>query len=313
MAGQLKYFVRKGLRTARAMLKSGWDRKAFYLHDDYPDEVEMRPDGLFLRPLDLLVPRNTFNFVIDSFPISRTFKDYGKVRFEIEKDKLFVYWNDLKLNPTTAEEIFIIQEIYVSGTYNYQIPHPHIVIDVGMNVAFASLFFASHDKVTKVYSFEPFQPTYQQAQVNIQHNPKFAARIETSPFGLNDKHAVMEVNYTYESKGQVGIHGTDLIRSEIRHQEKAKIELLSAEEALRKIFDRHPQDRFVLKVDCEGAEYGIFEVLQKARLLDQVDIIFIEWHERGPDPLIEILSTSNFKVFYQQASNKKVGMIYGAR
>lgn len=313
MAGQLKYFVRKGVRTARAMLKSGWDRKAFYLHDDYPNEVEKRPEGIFLRPLNLLIPRNTFSFIIDSFSISRTFKDHGKVRFAIENDKFFVYWNSLKLNPTTAEEIFIIQEIFVSGTYNYQIANPHVVIDIGMNVALASLFFASHEAVKKVYSFEPFKPTFEQALQNIALNPGCASRIQPLPFGLNDKDDTLEVNYTYESKGQVGIYGTDLIRSGVHQQQKIAIELKAAGRELKKIFDQHPQDRFVMKVDCEGAEYGIFEVLNNDLLLEQVDIIFIEWHERGPEQLIEILKKNSFKIFYQQTPGRSVGMIYAAR
>lgn len=314
MVGHVNYFLKKTVKTFRALLyKSGWERDLYYLQCTFPDEIERRSEYMFFKRLNILIKKNQFDFVRVSYSTLRLFADHGKVQFKIDDDLFFIYWNGLKLNPTTAEEIFIIQEIFVLGTYNFRSSESYVVIDIGMNVAFASLFFASNTSVKKVYGFEPFKPTYQQAQVNIQSNVEIANKIECFSYGLSDKAETLTVNYTYENKGQVGIYGTDLIRSKIDTSEKSTITLLPVNEELKTIYERHGHQRFILKVDCEGAEYAIFKSLAEHSLLDNVDIVFIEWHEEGPEVLLDILAQNNFKAFYQQAAEKKVGMIYASR
>lgn len=314
MGGQLQYFLGKIKRTAQAsLLSTSWEKKAFYLKHDHSQEIDVRSDGIYLKYQKLLVPKGKFEFVLDAYPVLRSFADQRDFSFQISDDKFYVYWRTLKLNPTTAEEVFIIQEIFLCGTYNHYPPTTGVAIDIGMNVGFASLFFAATQHVNAIYSFEPFKPTFDQAQVNLGNNPEFSGKIKSFQFGLNDVSTQLEVAYDYSNKGQVGVYGTDLIRSQVKAAQKMIIELKPVAQTFQKIMSDHPQARFLLKVDCEGSEYAIFNSLTQERLLDRVDVIFIEWHERGPEELLTILADNGFKIFHQRVSTKAIGMIYASR
>src|SRR5690606_13837023 len=87
--------------------------------------------------------------------------------------------------------------------YDIEIPESSIVIDVGFNVGFASLFFAAKKNVSKIYSFEPVRPTFEQGLNNLCLNTRLSTKIEPFNFGLSDCDALAIVDYSYQCKGQV--------------------------------------------------------------------------------------------------------------
>jgi len=276
------------------------------------EEVIYLSDQTFtVKDSDLKFSRQYHAFIVEGIELFLELSKGG--RFITKGDDLFYIIDVLSLSVTTAEELFIIHEIFFEGCYSIATHGEFNVIDIGMNVGFASLFFAKSSNIKKIYSFEPFNPTYQQALINFKNNKLLATKIECFPYGLSDKAETLEVDYTYTSKGQVGIYGTNLIKSEVGQSTRLTIDLVSAGDELRKIFEACPGQRFMLKTDCEGAEYGIFKNLAQHKLLNNIDIVFIEWHKMGPEPLLAILVENNFKAFYQQAAGKQVGMIYAAR
>ena len=68
-----------------------------------------------------------------------------------------------------------------------------IVIDIGMNVGIASLFFATLPHVEKVYAFEPFKAPYLRAMDNFKLNPALSAKIQAYNFGLSNKFEELDV------------------------------------------------------------------------------------------------------------------------
>lgn len=269
-------------------------------------------DRIFtIKGCTLRFSRQDHAFIIDGIELFLALLKAGD--FVITGKDVLYKIDGLNLTVTTAEEIFIIHEVFLEGCYAVSAKGEFNVVDIGMNVGYASLFFARRDNIKKVYGFEPFLPTYRQAEINFQNNRSTAAKIESFAHGIGGKVETLQVNYTYDSKAQVGIYGTELIKGAIHGSDKIDITLLSAHEELQRIFAAHRDERFILKVDCEGAEYGIFRNLDQHKMLDHIDIIFIEWHEEGPEVLLDILLRNNFKSFYQQSSSKKVGMIYAAK
>ena len=65
----------------------------------------------------------------------------------------------------------------------------------------------------------------------------------------------------------------------------------------------------VLKVDCEGCEYGFFGV-SPPRLISRYHTIIIEYHN-GVQHLADLLKASGFNVTIK--GNKKIGLIYARR
>lgn len=81
------------------------------------------------------------------------------------------------------------------------------------------------------------------------------------------------------------------------------IVLKDAASALRPIIaDARTRGReIILKVDCEGGEFGIFATLERNGLLDDVTAFMVEWHrmfeDKTEDNLIEPLKRAGFVVF----------------
>ena len=75
----------------------------------------------------------------------------------------------------------------------------------------------------------------------------------------------------------------------------------------------------VLKVDCEGSEFPIFESIVREGLFKGIDAMMIEWHkwwskEKTQLDLILPLTNAGFLVFDQtDPTNKFAGMLYAVR
>ena len=57
----------------------------------------------------------------------------------------------------------------------------------GMNIGITTLFYASKENVDKVFSFEPFMPTFSGAKQNVNLNKSTLDKIEVNNFGLAKK------------------------------------------------------------------------------------------------------------------------------
>ena len=75
----------------------------------------------------------------------------------------------------------------------------------------------------------------------------------------------------------------------------------------------------VVKVDCEGSEFPIFEALDRDELFDDIDAFIIEWHkwwskEKTQHDLIKPLVKANYFVFDQtKVENPHAGMLLAVR
>lgn len=65
---------------------------------------------------------------------------------------------------TNALEEMICKEVWEGEDYNVKLQENSIVIDIGMNVGYATLFFANKPFVKKVYAFEPDRRVYVKAE-----------------------------------------------------------------------------------------------------------------------------------------------------
>lgn len=314
MGNEIKNIFKKVLKTSSSLLITGpWRKKVFYLKYDYPGEITVTGNAVNLDLVNLTLQKDSFTFILERYDIIRALHTIKSARFSIENGLFLIAMNDVVLNPTTSEELFIIAEIFLHGYYNFQCAQQTIVVDIGMNVGVCSLFFASRNDVEKIYGFEPFGPTYVQALVNFNNNHLLQEKIVPYPYGLGGEEDTLTVDYHYEFKGQMGIYGTSRVKSKVGVTEKQTIQIKDAAVELKTIVENHPGYSFVLKVDCEGAEYGIINRLAEANILSCFKIIFLEWHEQGPLSLVKTLKTFGFACFYNYSFDQKVGMIYASK
>lgn len=90
-----------------------------------------------------------------------------------DKDGVISDINGIKIMQRYHTDFLFVSEIFVDNTYYLDLAYDdYVVIDIGMNIGIASLFFAAKKEVVKVYGFEPFEDTYNQAIENFKRNER---------------------------------------------------------------------------------------------------------------------------------------------
>ncbi|OAZ05412.1 FkbM family methyltransferase [Flavobacterium succinicans] len=269
-----------------------------------------RKKGLQAEIKKLGIRKDYNNLVYRSFNFFSLIKEeYPNIILREYKNGVYAEFDDLKFYVESPEEFYILKEVFVEKDYNFLSNGSCVVFDIGMNIGISSLFFALKDNITKIYSFEPVVATFNQALYNFDLNKKYSNKIESFNFGLGGSTRAEKVLYDSQMKGNCGIR-LDLSPSiTIDKAQEIEIQIISIEKIIKDIIDRHPHQKIVLKIDCEGAEYEILKKLEKEDLLIKIDVFMIEWHDKGSEILEEILIKSDFNIV-SRALSPITGMIY---
>ena len=237
-------------------------------------------------------------------------KNGAKAIFSTTDDKkLIIEINALKFFVETKEEFYILKEVFLNGIYNIIDKGKNVIIDIGMNVGITSIFLSS--KGYKIFSFEPFKLTYEQALKNFTLNPNYTKNIIPNNFGLKEKNEMLSVDYCYEYKGSMSLAGIpQWIQKNGITWDRETVRIREVNEILCPIFNNHVDSDFILKIDCERSEYAILNSLNEGNILQKIKSIMVEWHYKGPEPLVEILNNAGFTIFSFTPLSKSTGMIY---
>jgi FkbM family methyltransferase len=264
--------------------------------------IVLSPTTFKIKGCELVFSRMHHSFITERFVFFETLLK-GKGKFKIEGLSLLYVINDITLRIGTSEEMFIVDEIFFEHCYRVVTGWQYSVIDIGMNVGFASLFFAGNPNVSKVYGFEPFRQTFNDATLNFELNPQLAGRITTKNFGLSARTEILTVPYSPDLKGKNstanGVSGNE------------SIELRNAYEVLSDLIGGDPAEKYFVKMDCEGAEFQIFATFVERRIPQQIFGFIIEWHVMDPKPIVDILISNDFKV--QLRGDTEIGLITAFR
>lgn len=233
---------------------------------------------------------------------------------KIEGDAVAVGIGDLSLRVANAEDFQVLDEVFIRNDYCYRLGRAHVVIDVGMNVGFASLFFAANPLVRSIHSYEPFGQPFTRAMANMARNPGISSKITPNRFGLSDRDTDIVVNTVEGFTLGMTLKGLDRGKPEA-------IRVRTASTVLRPLIEDAGSRGWavVLKLDCEGSEFPIFESLIADGLLERIDVMMIEWHkewspDRSQHDLVRPLLEKGFAVFDHTISSSQIaGMLYAIR
>lgn len=215
---------------------------------------------------------------------------------------------------THTDDFHIIREILIANDYNFLTKTPFCVIDIGMNVGLASLYFAKLPHVKEVHSFEPFEAPYRRALANFDLNETIAQKISAHNVGLGN--GTYTDTVLYDEISPIGVSARGLT-----HGAPTKISIRDAAEVLSGIIDQAKTKglKVAVKMDCEGSEFPIFESLTAHAVLEKVSVFLIEWHkwwsaDKTQTDLITPLLERNFVVLDQtDAANPHAGPLYAIR
>lgn len=208
-------------------------------------------------------------------------------------------------------DIHVFHEVFVERIYDFQRPGSYTVIDIGMNIGLASLFFAK-EYGAQVHAFELIPSTFELAQRNLHLNPELAAKITVHPFGLSDKDSELQIRFSPQDRAGGSMFSTTSLSDATDVNATVKDVAPFLSQAIEDLDGR----QLVLKVDAEGAEYEILERLDSEGLLPKVNVVLLEWHPRqGKDPeeLRERLKRNGFQWFERRHPEVNVGLISAFR
>ena len=186
-----------------------------------------------------------------------------------------------------------IKEIFIENGYNLNLKGEAIVIDIGMNRAIASLFFAAKENVRKIYAFEPFEPTLALAKKNLDLNPELNKKIQIFAYGLGKKDTTLEIPYSEILSDYMSTTHSVSVKENINTE---IVIVKDAAKTLAPILEETKDKYVIIKCDCEGAEFDIFERLQEENLISKIDVVLMEYHFEEPDRLVDIFTANNFAV-----------------
>ncbi len=232
-------------------------------------------------------------------------RDKKRINFKF-LDRLIslVYDSTQHLTNTT---VMLIKEQFIEEQYGWLDVKGKKVVDIGANIGDTAIYFALKG-AKHVYAFEPYPYSYRIAFRNIKLN-RLEDKITVLNEGCSGKESVIKIDTTYKNTS-----GTDL---KIFSKGK-RIKITTLNDIVKRFNINHPA---ILKIDCEGCEYG---VLLKA---DDSDLrkfkqIQIEYHY-GYLNLEKKLEHAGFKIsrttpkhsINQEAEDKElfIGLIYAGR
>lgn len=293
------YFLVRSSRVARHIIREHLEFVRKWKHQillpEFGIELDVKKDFYVLRCIRL---------------ISQLHKKTGLKLRRQDDGGFLASIQGINLNFSKYEDIVLLSEIFLQHNYDIIVPYRSIVLDIGMNNADSTLYFASKTNVEHVRGYEPFEATYELAKRNIECNPRLAAKIELNNYGLSDKAAELECDYCSENTAGAGVSG---ILGKKGNVTKERIKLKSAANEVMRAIEDFPRCRMILKIDCEGSEFAIIESLERTHLLGRVDIILLEWHEKSPQVIIDTLQHSGFTIFNRDSLKGMAGMLYAFR
>ncbi len=211
---------------------------------------------------------------------------YGN-RISIQKnvvifdDKIkFIYHNKEDFSKT----MHAVHDVFLSNEYKVGVNNKNIV-DIGANIGDTALYFMSKG-ANSVVGFELFPNTFEVAQENIKLNDA-QKNIKILNFGVDG------------SKSEIFIHrnvvksNTDNINYALKNKDgglRKKVKIITLED----IIERFGKPNQILKIDCEGCEYGII-LKSKPSVLRSFEEIILEYHGDSRS-LEERLSNAGFEV-----------------
>ena len=208
--------------------------------------------------------------------------------------------------------LYLVKEVFVKSEYNLNITKESILIDIGMNRGASSLLFATNENIRKIYAYEPFKPTFELAKRNLELNPQLSEKINVFNVGLGKTEITLELPYLATATG--GMSTTHDVCKDEKYTKKETVIIKDAGKEITAILEENKNKHVIIKCDCEGAEFEIFERLNEEKIVDKIDIVLMEFHFEKPDRLINILTENGFVAQVKPGSSKsRTGYIYAVR
>lgn len=212
----------------------------------------------------------------------------------------FILWNGQAIHFRGNPPFQIFQEVWRHKQYTppQYANSPRIVVDIGANIGFFTLYAAARWREARVLAFEPAPENYDLLKQNL-FVPQ--SRLECRQVALADKKGAA----TFYLKQESGWHSL--------FGESGATPIVVDTLALEDMMQEYALERIdFLKVDCEGAEYSIFRGREEL-LCERIGFVAMEYHlvdGHGVQELQALFSRAGFILQIEPPSKWNTGLLY---
>jgi FkbM family methyltransferase len=166
-----------------------------------------------------------------------------------------------------------------------------------------------HKKLCKkIYGYEPDEELYNKAKYNIGLNDK----------SISDKIEIFNIACSNKDKEELYVmgptesSGLKKKRGEITDETRmVKVKCVDSAKTLGAIIDEYYNKyEIIVKCDCEGAEYEIFDRLEKTDYFRKIDVFIMEWHCDRRDEIEQIFSRNRYMYYIFTTPGRTFGKCY---
>ena len=175
----------------------------------------------------------------------------------------------------SADPFVLYQVLLKSGKKaEYYVPpavRPKIILDIGSNIGASIIYFHRQFPDAKIFGFEPHPDTFRILQENVAHLPG----VMVFNYGLGATHQAIAVRADKVNFGAFSTGGPFKDRGHPAGTVECEVRRL--DDVLREIGIARVD---LIKIDCEGAEAGVFSTLPD-EILNDCQWIVGEFHDHS--------------------------------
>ncbi len=155
----------------------------------------------------------------------------------------------------------VFREVFLFEEYNARMESPGVILDLGANVGYTSLYFAARYPYAKILALEPDPSNFTQLKKNIS--------------GYKNIYPVHGAAWNEPVNMEIKEEGASEWERTVIESDSGEIKAYTIPMLMTEIGEEHVD---LIKIDIEGAEKALFS--SNTEWLDKTDIIIIELHDR---------------------------------
>jgi FkbM family methyltransferase len=235
---------------------------------------------------------------------------YTELLFSVRKRKL-KFTTPAKSLYLVFKEIFL-NDVYTMKTMAAQLPEKPVVVDIGGNAGYFTLFLLSEKEHATIYAYEPINANYQLFGKHLAMNPGIAKNVQLNHRAVTGTPQA-DITLYMETPGNNSVTASVYNDFVTDNTYTETVRCISLEEILVSNKLEHVD---LLKVDCEGSEYPIIYetpvyVWAKIKCL-AIEVHNLDKEKRNLDALGEYLAAQGFRL-RQEVMENDCYMVYAEK